>query len=98
MWFPQEALLRTPVTQSPLVSQPEVVGTYLPGTGILGWGASCGSGNPHSEITLPNFYPCGCGASPFRVLGPPTSLRGCSFFNSVVVRLPFNSIADDSEL
>ena len=34
------------------------------------------------------------------VWGPPipsTSLDGCGFFNSIVVRLPFNSISDDPE-
>ena len=30
-------------------------------------------------------------------LCPPTSLDGCGFFNSVVVRLPFHSISDSSE-
>ena len=29
---------------------------------------------------------------PIHVSSPPTSLDGCGFFNSVVVRLPFNSI------
>ena len=28
---------------------------------------------------------------------PSTSLDGCGFFNSIVVRLPFNSISDGSE-
>ena len=29
--------------------QPEVVGTSLPDTGTLGWGALCGAGSPHSS-------------------------------------------------
>ena len=33
---------------SPCFLQPEVMGMYLPGTGILGWEACCGTGIPHS--------------------------------------------------
>ena len=36
-----------PLTQSPLVLQPEIMGTYLLGTGTLGRGAWCGAGTPH---------------------------------------------------
>ena len=32
----------------------------------------------------------GCGTSSFCVSAPPTSLDKCGFFNSVIVRLPFN--------
>ena len=39
------------------VLQPEVVGTYLPGTGTLGWEAWCGAGLLIPKIPLPNFYP-----------------------------------------
>ena len=48
-----------PLTQSLMIFlQPEVVGTYLPGTGTLGSGAWCGGGIPHSEdLSLLNFYP-----------------------------------------
>ena len=45
-------------------SQPEVMGTYLPGTGTLGWGSLCGAGTPCPEISLLNSYPphvCGDG-------------------------------------
>ena len=42
--IPQEELLGDPVASSTCqFSQPEVVGTYLPGTGILGWGDWCGT-------------------------------------------------------
>ena len=34
---------------------------------------------------------------PFHVSAPPTSLDGCGFCNSIVVRLPLNSISDGSE-
>ena len=39
----------------------------------------------------------GYGTSPFCISAPPTSLNGCGFFNSVVVRLPFSLISDSSE-
>ena len=79
--------------------QPEVVGTYLPGTGTLGWEAWCGTGTPCSQDIPPKFLSTihGCGTSPFCVSTPPTSLDGCGFFNSVGVRLPFNLISDGSE-
>ena len=37
---------------------------------------------------------CGCGTSPFHICAPPIRLHGCGFFNSIVVRLPFNSTSD----
>ena len=40
---------------------------------------------------------CGRGTSLFRVCTPPTSLDGCGFFNSIVVKLPFSLISDSSE-
>ena len=85
------------LTQSPLVSQPEVVGTYLPGTGTLDWGPGVGLGLFTPEIALPNFYPRGCGARAFCVCAPPTSHDTCGFFYSIVVRLPFNTISDVPE-
>ena len=44
-----------PLTQSPLVLQPEIMGTYLHGTGTLGRGAWCGAGTPHSLDIPPHF-------------------------------------------
>ena len=73
------------------------MGTYLPVTRTLGWGACCGSGTPQSQDIFPNFYSCGCGAVPFCIHSPPTSLDGCGFFNSVVVRFPFILISDVPE-
>ena len=98
VWVPQEELLRPP-TASPndnlcWFSQPEVEGTYLPSTGILGRGPGVGLGLLAPEISLTNFYPHGCGASSFYLCDPPTSLGGCGFFNSIVIQLPFNWIAD----
>ena len=64
-----------------------------------GWGAWCGAGTPCSWDIPPEFLSttCGCGTSPFCISTQPTSLDGCGFFNSIVVRLPFNSISDHSE-
>ena len=76
-----------------------MVGTYLPATGTLGWGAWYGFGTPHSWDIPPEFLSatCGCGASPSHIFAPSTSLDGCGFFNSKVIRIPFNSISDGSE-
>ena len=75
------------------------MGTYLPATGNLSWGFWHGSGTPCSQDIPPEFLPTThrCGTSPFRISAPPTSLDGCGFFNSIVVRLPFNKISDGSE-
>ena len=79
--------------------QPEVTGAYLAGTGTLGWGAWCGAGAPRSQDIPPEFLSTtrGCGTSLFRISAPPASLGGCVFFNSIVVRLPGNSISGGSE-
>ena len=52
------------------------------------------------EISLPNFYPPLVGVGPACSVSapPPTSLDGRGFFNSVVVRLPFNLILWLSDL
>ena len=78
---------------------PEIMGTYLSGTGSLGWGARCGAGVPCSQNVPPQFLPATrvCGTSPFCFSVPPTIVNGCGFFNSIVVSLPFNSILDSSE-
>ena len=79
--------------------QPEVMGTYLPGTGTLGWGAWHGAGTPYFSDIPPKLLltMVGSGTSPFCVSAPPTSLDGGDFFNSVVVRLPLNLISEGSE-
>ena len=75
------------------------MGTNLPGTGTLGWGAWCGIGAPCSRDITSKFLSTTHGyvtsLSPLHI--PPTSLGGCGFFNTIVVRLPFNSISDGSE-
>ena len=51
------------------------------------------------ETSLPNFYPPHVDARPAYSESslPLTSLDGYGFFNSVVVRLPFNSISEGCE-
>ena len=58
-----------------------------------------GTGTTHPQLIPPKFITttCGCGTSPFHSSTPPTSLDGCGFFNSIVVRLPLNLISDGSE-
>ena len=77
----------------------QVVGIYLPHTGILGWGAWSGAGSPHSQDIPPDLLAPthGWETSWFCICTPPTSLNGCGFFNSVVVRLPFNLVSGNSE-
>ena len=79
--------------------QPEVVGIYLHGTETLDWESWYGAGNPHSQDISPEFLSttCGCGTSPIHDCTTLTNLDWCGFFNSVVVRLPFNLIFDCSE-
>ena len=62
-------------------------------------GSWCGFGTPHSQDIPPEFLSTthGCGTSLACICDPPTSLDGCGFFNSIVVRLPFNSISNSSE-
>ena len=88
-----------PLSQSRLLFVARSCGNLSSGTVTLGWGAWCGSGSPRSWDTPSKFLSTthGWGASLFHVCAPPTSLDGCGFFNSVVVRLPFNKISDGSE-
>ena len=62
-------------------------------------GSWCGSGTPCSWNIPPKFLSTTheWGTSPFCIFSPPTSLDGCGFFSSVVVRLPFNWISAGSE-
>ena len=54
--------------------QPEVVGTYVPGTGILGWGCGVGLGLLAPKILLPNFYPPNMGVGPAHSVSVPLLL------------------------
>ena len=78
--------------------QPEVMGTYLPGTGTLDWGPGLGLGLLTPKIP-PEFLSTTCGfeTSCFHISTSPTVLDGCGFFNPVVVGRPFISISDSSE-
>ena len=92
----QEFLL---LTQSPLVFAARSYGDLSSCHRELVLETWCGAGTPHSQNIPPEFLftTCVCGTSPFCICAPPTSLDGCGFFNSVVTRLPFNSISDCSE-
>ena len=62
-------------------------------------GSRCGAGTPHFQDIPPKFLfaSCGCETSLFHASALHTSLCGCEFFNSIVVRLPFNSSSEGSE-
>ena len=78
--------------------QLEVVGTHIPGTRNLGWVTFCGIGTPCSwDLSQIFIHHMWCGTGLLCICALPTSLDRCGFFNSVVVRLPFNSISDGSE-
>ena len=47
------------------------MGTYLPGTGTLGWERGVGLGLLAPKISLPNFYPPHVGMGPARSLSLP---------------------------
>ena len=88
-----------PLTQSPLViaaRSHEDLSSWHWNTGTLVWASCCGDETLCSWGIPPEFLSttCGYGTSPFCVSAPPTSLDECGFFNSVVVRHPFNSISD----
>ena len=78
--------------------QPEVIGTFLPGTGHLGWDPLLLRGYLWSWDCPPNFY------LPHLSVGPDHSVSPASyqsqwgfFFNSLVVGHPFGQIAGSSE-
>ena len=75
------------------------MGTYVTGTGTLGWWPVVGLGLLAPEISLPKFCPPHLDVAPVLspACTPPTSLDAFGFFNSVDVRLPFNLISDGSE-
>ena len=53
------------------ILQLQVVGTYLPGTGALGWGPGVGLGLLAPEIFIPNFYPLHVDLGPTRSMSVP---------------------------
>ena len=72
---------------------------YLPSSGTLSLGTWCVAEIPCSWDIPSNILSTtpGCRTGLFHVSAPCTSLDGCGFFNSVVVRLPINLISDGSE-
>ena len=78
--------------------QPEVMGTYLPGAGTLGWVVWPGSGIARSLGVPPNFYPLHMNVGlPVPHLSRalpllPVWMSECDFFKSLVVILPYSSI------
>ena len=103
MWFLSEELLGTPKV-SPTDSIPAGFCSQklwgLPSLALEPWarGPGMGQGLLASEISLLNFIHHTCVWDQFILcLHPSTSLDGCGFFNSIVVRLPFNPISDSSE-
>ena len=61
-----------PLTKSPLFLQPEVEGTYLPGTETLGWGGpGVGLGLLTPEISLLDFHPPHMDVRPACSASPP---------------------------
>ena len=80
------------------VLYPQVMGIYLPGTGSQGRGP-CGGWDSSllryaSQIFIHYTW---MWDQLFCISAPTTSLEACGFFNSLIVRLPFNSISDGSE-
>ena len=88
-----------PLTQTPLVFAARSCRDLSSWHWNLGlWGLVWGR-TPQSQDIPPEFLSTtyGWGTSLFCVCTPSTSLDGCGFFNSIVVRLPFNSIFDSPE-
>ena len=74
--------------------QPEVMGTYVPGTGTLRWGeAWCGAEPDGSWIFSHHTW---VRVQPVPHLCP-SDQSVWIWFNSIVVRLPLNLISNDSE-
>ena len=88
-----------PLTQSPLFFAARSFGDLSSWHWNPGLGAWCEDGTPHSQdIPLnPLSTTCGCGTSLFHLSTLPASLDGCGFFNSLVVRIPFNTFSDGSK-
>ena len=89
-----------PLTQSPRVYAARSCGDlsswhWNPGLGDLVWGWDSLLLKYPSWIFIHHTWG---GTSPFCIFAPLTSLNGCGFLNSIVVRLPLNSISDGSEL
>ena len=97
MWVSEEELLGAPAASSTdsildgFCSQ-KLWRLTFPAQESWAGGPGVGLGLLAPKVSLLNFYPRGCGVTPFCVHAPPTSLDGCGFFSAVVVRLPFDLI------
>ena len=102
MWVPQEEMLRAPAASS-TESIPDGFHSQklweLIFLALEYWcgGPGMGLGLLAPELSVLNFYPVGRRASLFCFCTLPTSLDGYGFFNSIVVKLPFNLISDDPD-
>ena len=102
MWVLEEELLGAPAVSFPDSIPNGFCSQKLWGLKFLAlesWlGSWCGAGTPHFQDIIPEFLSTTqeCGTSLFHACSHPTSLGGCGFFNSVVVRLPFNSISNSA--
>ena len=67
---------------------------WNPGLGGLGWGWDSSLLRYPSQIFIHHTW---VWDQPVPLCTPPPGPDGCGFFNSIVVRLPFNSISDGSE-
>ena len=90
------------LTQSPLLFAASNLSSWHWDPELVGSGMGLGLLAP--ERSFPNFYPPCVGVGPARstfpllhASTPPTSLDGCGFFNSVVIRLPLGWISDGSQ-
>ena len=88
-----------PPTQSPLIFAARNYADlsswhWNPELGALVWGWDSLLLRYPSQIFIYHIW---MRDHPFHIFVPSTSLDGCGFFNSVVVRLPFNSISDGTE-
>ena len=88
-----------PLTQSPLVFIARNYGDLSSWHWNRGQGAWCGAGIPCSQDIPPEVLSTthGWRTGLFHICTPPTSLDGCGFFSSILVRPPFNSISVSSE-
>ena len=76
-----------PLTQYPWFLQPEIMGTYLTGTGTLGWGAWYRVRTPCSRVIPPKFL---CTIPNHVYVGPahPMSLHPLPVWMDVVSLIP----------
>ena len=67
---------------------------WNPGLGVLVWGWDSSHLRYPSQFFIHHMW---VWEQPIPTCAPPTSLDGCGFFNSIVVKLLCNLISDDTE-